>query len=106
MITGNFAGAFAGKKFEMTVGRVRTSSHAVAMLTADLQGKKYLLRIINTSVDTTYIFSIDNHNFTVMTTDFVPIHPYTVDHIAVGIGKLLGGIAQLELSIFQAKGIT
>ncbi|KAK0702154.1 multicopper oxidase-domain-containing protein [Lasiosphaeris hirsuta] len=33
-------------------------------------GKKYLLGIINTSVDITYIFSIDNHEFTVMTTEF------------------------------------
>ena len=51
------------------------------------QGKKYILRVINTSVDTTWIFSIDNHNFTVMSTDFVPIHPYEVDHIVLGIGK-------------------
>ncbi|TAQ86576.1 hypothetical protein B7494_g5097 [Chlorociboria aeruginascens] len=51
------------------------------------KGNKYLLRIINTSVDTTYIFSIDNHNFTVLTTDFVPIHPYNVSHILVGIGQ-------------------
>jgi FtsP/CotA-like multicopper oxidase with cupredoxin domain len=53
-----------------------------------MQGKKYLLRIINISVDTTYIFSVDNHNLTVITTDFVAIKPYTVGHIAVGIGML------------------
>ncbi|KAG8664094.1 uncharacterized protein FPOAC1_014063, partial [Fusarium poae] len=47
----------------------------------------YILRVINTSVDTTWIFSIDNHNFTVMSTDFVPIHPYEVDHIVIGIGQ-------------------
>lgn len=51
------------------------------------QGKKYLLRLINTSVDTTFVFLIDNHNFTVITSDFVPIHPYTADHVVVGIGK-------------------
>ncbi|OCL06707.1 laccase-like multicopper oxidase [Glonium stellatum] len=69
---GNFAGAFSGlPKFNMSVEK----------------GKKYLLRIINTAVDTTYLFSIDNHNFTVMTADFVPIHPYSVDHILVGIGQ-------------------
>lgn len=53
-----------------------------------LQGKKYLFRLINTSVDTTFVFSIDNHNLTVITTDFVPIHPYTVDHIVIAIGNL------------------
>ena len=52
------------------------------------QGKKYLLRLINTSVDTTFVFAIDNHNFTVITSDFVPIHPYTTDHVVVGIGKI------------------
>lgn len=52
-----------------------------------LQGRKYLFRLINTSVDTTFVFSIDNHDLTVITTDFVPIHPYTVDHIVIGIGK-------------------
>ena len=40
-------------------------------------------------MDTTFIFSIDNHEFEVLTTDFVPIHPYNVSHIAIGIGKLL-----------------
>ncbi|KAK0723520.1 multicopper oxidase-domain-containing protein [Lasiosphaeria miniovina] len=68
---GNFAGAFPRDKFNMTVTK----------------GKKYLLRIINTSVDTTYIFSIDNHEFTVMSSDFVPVQPYNVSHIAVGIGQ-------------------
>ncbi|KAL4728117.1 hypothetical protein ACLX1H_004852 [Fusarium chlamydosporum] len=68
---GNFAGSFPRERFNMTVEK----------------GKKYILRVINTSVDTTWIFSIDNHNFTVMSTDFVPIHPYDVDHIVVGIGQ-------------------
>ncbi|KAK0715335.1 multicopper oxidase-domain-containing protein [Lasiosphaeris hirsuta] len=68
---GNFAGAFNRNKFSMSVEK----------------GKKYLLRIINTSVDTTYIFSFDNHNVTVMTTDFVPIEPYNTSHILVGIGQ-------------------
>ncbi|MCJ1467290.1 hypothetical protein MMC07_005914 [Pseudocyphellaria aurata] len=51
------------------------------------KGKRYLLRLINTSVDTTFIFSIDNHNITVVSSDFVPIHPYTTDHVVVGIGQ-------------------
>ncbi|KAK3367446.1 multicopper oxidase-domain-containing protein [Lasiosphaeria ovina] len=68
---GNFAGAFNVTQFHTSVEK----------------GKKYLFRLINTSVDTTYIFSIDNHNFTVMTTDFVPIHPYNVSHIVIGIGQ-------------------
>ena len=86
---GNFAGAFPENKYTMNVTEV---CHLLLLRSYPfdrrvLQGKKYLLRIINTSVDTTYVFSIDNHNFTVMTTDFVPIVPYNVSHIVVGIGR-------------------
>jgi FtsP/CotA-like multicopper oxidase with cupredoxin domain len=51
------------------------------------KGKKYLMRLINTSVDTTFIFAIDHHNITVMSSDFVPIKPYVTDHVVVGIGR-------------------
>ncbi|KAL8709877.1 MAG: hypothetical protein Q9220_005493 [cf. Caloplaca sp. 1 TL-2023] len=51
------------------------------------RGKKYLLRLINHSVDTTFVFAIDNHNVTVMSSDFVPIHPYVTDHVVIGIGQ-------------------
>lgn len=49
--------------------------------------KKYLLRLINVSFDTTFIFSIDNHNLTIISTDFVPIHNYTNSSVLVGIGQ-------------------
>ena len=51
------------------------------------QGKKYLMRIINTSVDTTFVFTIDNHILEVMSSDFVPITPYKTQAITVGIGQ-------------------
>ncbi|WEW59691.1 hypothetical protein PRK78_005171 [Emydomyces testavorans] len=51
------------------------------------KGRKYLLRLINTSTDATFIFSIDNHNFNVVCADFVPMKPYVTDHIVVGIGQ-------------------
>ncbi|TVY80724.1 Laccase [Lachnellula suecica] len=50
-------------------------------------GKKYLLRLINTSVDTTFVFAVDNHNLTVIGMDFVPIVPYTARGVLVGIGQ-------------------
>jgi len=49
--------------------------------------QKYLLRIINTSFRTAFVFSIDNHNLTVIGSDFVPLHPYNTTHITVGIGQ-------------------
>ena len=50
------------------------------------QGVRYLLRLINTSVDSTFIFSIDGHNLTVIGMDFVPIEPYTNTSVLIGIG--------------------
>ena len=49
--------------------------------------KKYLLRVINTSFDTTFVFSIDNHLLQVVSSDFVPITPYRNTSILVGIGQ-------------------
>ncbi|MCJ1287871.1 hypothetical protein MMC26_007223 [Xylographa opegraphella] len=50
-------------------------------------GKRYLLRLINTSVDTAFIFAIDNHTMELVGADFVPIHANETDHVVVGIGK-------------------
>ncbi|KAL3426474.1 multicopper oxidase [Phlyctema vagabunda] len=49
--------------------------------------KKYLIRVINTSFDTTFVFSIDNHLLQVASADFVPIQPYRNTSILVGIGQ-------------------
>jgi FtsP/CotA-like multicopper oxidase with cupredoxin domain len=49
--------------------------------------KKYLMRVINTSFDTTFVFSIDNHLLQIVSADFVPIHPYHNTSILVGIGQ-------------------
>jgi FtsP/CotA-like multicopper oxidase with cupredoxin domain len=50
-------------------------------------GKKYLLRLINTSSDAMQKFSIDGHKFTVVSQDFVPIKPYSTDLITLGVGQ-------------------
>ncbi|KAF4983400.1 hypothetical protein FZEAL_1129 [Fusarium zealandicum] len=48
---------------------------------------RYLLRLINTSFDSTFVFSIDNHWLQIVTADFVPIEPYFNTSILVGIGQ-------------------
>ncbi|KAK4182965.1 multicopper oxidase-domain-containing protein [Podospora australis] len=48
---------------------------------------RYLLRLINTSFETTFVLSIDNHNMTVVEMDFVPIQPYNTTDIFIGIGQ-------------------
>lgn len=50
------------------------------------QGKKYLIRLINTSVGSAFIFSIDGHKMKVISTDFVPIEPYETNAVLVNIG--------------------
>ncbi|KAL8952388.1 MAG: hypothetical protein Q9222_001697 [Ikaeria aurantiellina] len=61
--------------------------NGLGMVVTAATGKKYLLRLINHSIDTTFVFSIDNHNITVMSSDFVPIHPYVTNHVVIGIGQ-------------------
>lgn len=50
-------------------------------------GKKHRLRLINTSVDNAIRVQLDGHPFTVITSDFVPIHPYTTNWVLLGIGQ-------------------
>ena len=51
------------------------------------KGKKYRLRLINTSVDNMIRVSLDNHPFTVMTSDLVPIKPYKTNWVLLAIGQ-------------------
>lgn len=51
------------------------------------KGKKYRLRLINTSLDNHFKVSLDNHNLTVIQADFVPVVPYTTNWIFIGIGE-------------------
>ncbi|KAI1339404.1 multicopper oxidase-domain-containing protein [Xylariaceae sp. FL0016] len=51
------------------------------------RAKRYLLRLINTSFDTTFIFSIDNHWLQIVSADFVPIEPYFNTSVLIGIGQ-------------------
>lgn len=52
-----------------------------------VKGKKYLLRLINTSMDAQIRVSLDGHRFTVVSSDLVPIVPYTTDWVLLGIGQ-------------------
>jgi FtsP/CotA-like multicopper oxidase with cupredoxin domain len=50
-------------------------------------GKKYRLRIVNGAIDTFFKFSIDNHPFTVIAMDFVPLVPYTTNVLDISMGQ-------------------
>ena len=51
------------------------------------KGKRYLLRLINSSTESDFIFTIDNHLLEIVTTDFVPIHPFKNESIHIAIGE-------------------
>ena len=61
-----------------------TGSYSVTKMTA---GKKYLLRIINTSVDNQIRVSLDNHLLQIVTTDFVPVKPQYNQTILLAVGQ-------------------
>ncbi|QDS68790.1 hypothetical protein FKW77_005840 [Venturia effusa] len=50
-------------------------------------GKKYLLRLINTSAEAIQKFTIDGHKFKVIANDFIPINPYETNVITLGVGQ-------------------
>ena len=60
------------------------------------RAKRYLLRLINTSFDSTFVFSIDNHRVQIVTADFVPIRPYTNTSVLIGIGQRYHVIVKAE----------
>ena len=50
-------------------------------------GRRYLIRLINSSTATVFIFSIDKHVLQVISNDLVAIEPYYTDSVLVGIGQ-------------------
>lgn len=51
------------------------------------KGKRHLLRLINASVDQAMVVSLDGHQMTIITADFVPVQPLTVDILMINIGQ-------------------
>ncbi|KAL4734675.1 Cupredoxin [Aspergillus similis] len=51
------------------------------------KGKKYRLRLVDSSVDGWMKFSIDGHKLTVISTDLVPIEPYETDAVILTSGQ-------------------
>jgi FtsP/CotA-like multicopper oxidase with cupredoxin domain len=50
-------------------------------------GKKHLLRIINTSVEASLQATLDGHNFTVISSDFVPVKPFSTNQLTMAVGQ-------------------
>ncbi|KAF7923683.1 uncharacterized protein EAE98_007501 [Botrytis deweyae] len=60
------------------------SSHFETTFKSDT---RYRIRLMNTTADTHFKFSIDSHTIKVIAADFVPIVPYISDTIAISMGQ-------------------
>ena len=70
--------------------------HTTVSLT---KGKKYLLRLVNPSVDNQIRVSLDGHPFTVVTSDLVPIKPISTNWLLLGIGQRYNVIIQANQTV-------
>ena len=52
------------------------------------KGKRYLLYLVNSSTESSFVFTIDNHLLQIVSNDFVPIHPFKNESIHIGIGNV------------------
>src|ERR1700761_1960802 len=50
-------------------------------------GKKHRLRIISTAIEASLRVTLDGHNFTVITSDFVPIKPFSTNQLLLAVGQ-------------------
>ena len=50
-------------------------------------GLDHRLRLINTAIDTFYAVTIDDHNMTVISADFVAIEPFNTSVLTIGHGQ-------------------
>jgi FtsP/CotA-like multicopper oxidase with cupredoxin domain len=51
------------------------------------KGKRYRLRLINTSTNDNFKVGLDGHHMTVIAADFVPLKPWDTDWLFIGIGQ-------------------
>ena len=66
-------------------------------------GEVYKMSIVNTATATHFTFWIDGHNFSVVSTDFVPIKPYNTDTINVAIGQRYDIIVKANASMIHGS---
>ncbi|KAF2231870.1 multicopper oxidase [Viridothelium virens] len=64
-------------------------------------GKSYKLSLVNTATSTHTTFWIDNHSFSVVATDFVPIEPYNTSILNIAIGQRYDIIVRANASLTQ-----
>ena len=88
-------------------GSMTSYSGGSYSLTTLTPGSRHRVRLINTSVDNHFMVSLDNHQFEVISADFVPIVPYNASWIFIGIGQRYDVIVTANQapgrSVFQSR---
>ncbi|KAJ7186416.1 yellow laccase [Mycena filopes] len=73
-----------------------TSALAVISVT---QGTRYRFRLVSISCDPNFVFTIDNHNFTIIEVDGVAHQPLTVDSIQIFAGQRYSFVLTADQSV-------
>ncbi|KAK5108026.1 hypothetical protein LTR62_008861 [Meristemomyces frigidus] len=68
-------------------GTMTSNSGGKYALTPLTPGKKHRVRLMNTAVDNHFVVSLDGHQMEVIAADFVPIEPFNVSTLFIGIGQ-------------------
>ncbi|KAI1790742.1 laccase [Ganoderma leucocontextum] len=68
-------------------GRSTTTLAADLAVISVTQGRRYRFRLVSTSCDVNFVFSIDHHPVTVIEADAVNTRPHTVDSIHIFAGQ-------------------
>ncbi|KUL82397.1 hypothetical protein ZTR_10323 [Talaromyces verruculosus] len=50
-------------------------------------GKSHLLRLVNVGSSGLQFFTIDEHDLTVISNDYIPVKPYTTNSVTLGVGQ-------------------
>lgn len=80
-------GLINGKNTWGADGTANQTGERYTVPTAFEPGKKYLFRLLNGAIQSTYKFYIDGHKFQVISADYVPIVPYETDILNINIGQ-------------------
>ncbi|KAH9822876.1 multicopper type 1 protein [Teratosphaeria destructans] len=68
-------------------GSMTSSYGGQYSVTTVSSGKRFLLRLINSGFDNSFMVSLDNHQMTVIENDFAAVQPFNTTWLFIGIGQ-------------------
>lgn len=68
-------------------GRMVSKEGGAYYTTTLTPGKKHLLRFVNTGINDWFHVTLDGHQFQVIAADFVPVTPFYINELVLGVGQ-------------------